>query len=227
MPRVIALDVMETLLDVGALDPIFQERFGDAAARQQWFTQMLQSAFVATITDSYDDFGAIGMAALTMIAQRRGVTLTEEDRQRVREGLVHLPAHPDVRTGLERLRDAGLRLVALTNSTEEVARAQVASAGLRDLFERVFSADTVRRLKPAPEPYRMVADQLGVPIAQIRLVAAHAWDIAGAQRAGCAAAFVARRGQVLDPLAERPHIVGADMRAVAEQIIAAELGSRG
>lgn len=223
MPRVIALDVMETLLDVGALDPTFQGLFGDASARQQWFAQMLQSAFVATITDSYTAFGAIGMAALTMVAERRGVTLTEEDRQRIREGITHLPAHPDVRPGLERLRDAGFRLVALTNSTEEVARAQVASAGLRDFFERVFSADTVRRLKPAPEPYRMVADQLGVPIAQIRLVAAHAWDVAGAQRAGCAAAFVARPGQVLDPLAARPDVVGADMGAVAEQIITAEL----
>ena len=102
------------------------------------------------------------------------------------------------------------------------AAAQIINAGLRDLFEEVFSADSVRRLKPSPEPYRMAAARLGVPIGHVRLVAAHAWDIAGALRAGCAAAFVARPGMVLDPLVERPDIVGTDLRAIADQIIAVE-----
>jgi 2-haloacid dehalogenase len=59
---------------------------------------------------------------------------------------------------------------------------------------------------------------------EVRLIAAHAWDIAGALRAGCAAAFIARPGMVLDPLAPRPDIVGADLREVADQILAIELG---
>ena len=33
MPRVCVFDVNETLLDLGALDPRFEEAFGDAAAR--------------------------------------------------------------------------------------------------------------------------------------------------------------------------------------------------
>jgi 2-haloacid dehalogenase len=56
----------------------------------------------------------------------------------------------------------------------------------------------------------------------VRLVAAHAWDIAGAQAAGCAAAFVARPGKVLSPLGERPDVIGADLREVAAQIVAIE-----
>jgi 2-haloacid dehalogenase len=113
-------------------------------------------------------------------------------------------------------------MVTLTNSTEAVAMAQITNAGLRNLFEQVFSADSVQRLKPAPEPYQMVAARLGVPIGQVRLVAAHAWDIAGALRAGCAAAFVARPGMVLDPLVEQPDIIGSDLRFIADQIIAVE-----
>ncbi len=123
---------------------------------------------------------------------------------------------------LQRLRDAGLRLAALTNSTEQVARAQLEHAGLIEAFELVLSADTVRRLKPAPEPYRMAAERLGVAVGEVRLVAAHAWDVAGAVRAGCAAAFVARPGKVLDPLVERPDVVGADLVAVADGILAAD-----
>src|ERR671931_2479101 len=129
-----------------------------------------------------------------------------------------LPPHPEVRESLERLRDAGLRLAALTNSPPQVAEAQLTNAGLRGYFEQALSADAVRRLKPAPAPYHMAAERLGVPRGAIRLIAAHAWDVAGALRAGCAAAFVARPGKVLDPLVEPPDVVGANLREVAERI---------
>jgi 2-haloacid dehalogenase len=96
------------------------------------------------------------------------------------------------------------------------------SSRLRGYFEQILSADTVKRLKPAPEPYRMAAESFGVEIGEIRLVAAHSWDVAGALRAGCAAAFVARPGMVLDPLVERPDVVGEDLREVADRILEAE-----
>jgi 2-haloacid dehalogenase len=65
----------------------------------------------------------------------------------------------------------------------------------------------------------MAARELGVPIGEIRLVAAHAWDVAGALSAGAAAAFVARPGIVLDPLAPTPDVVGVDLTEVAARII--------
>jgi 2-haloacid dehalogenase len=108
----------------------------------------------------------------------------------------------------------------LTNSAPAVVQQQLSRAGLEGAFERVFSVDEVRRFKPAPEPYRFVASELGVETSALRMVAAHAWDIVGAMRAGCAAAFVARPGKVLYPLAPAPDIVGPDLRAVAEQIVA-------
>jgi 2-haloacid dehalogenase len=58
-----------------------------------------------------------------------------------------------------------------------------------------------------------------VPIGEVRLVAAHSWDIAGALAAGCQAAFVARPGMVLSPLGGPPGVIGPDLTAVAEQII--------
>jgi 2-haloacid dehalogenase len=220
MAQVIVFDVNETLLDLKALDPVFTKIFGDAASKREWFQQLLQSAMVRTITGPYLDFGAIGMGALDMVAARRSTTVTDADRQLLRDGMQQLPPHPEVRAALESLRDAGLRLATLTNSTEAFGHAQLTNAGLRDLFERALSADFVQRLKPAPEPYQMAAEQLGVAIGEIRLVAAHSWDVAGALQAGCAAAFVARPGQVLDPLVARPDIVGRDLADVAAQILA-------
>jgi 2-haloacid dehalogenase len=220
MPRIYVFDVNETLLDLQALDPLFKESFGDAAVRREWFSQMLQLAFVSTIIDEYRDFGALGAAALDMLTVRRGISLPDEKRTVLLGGLRQLPPHAEVPACLQRLREAGLRLVSLTNSTAAVSQAQLAHSGLDSYFERQFSADTVRRLKPAPEPYHMVARELGVGVADLCMVAAHTWDIAGALKAGCSAAFIARPGMVLDPSATRPDVVGSDLSEVADRLLA-------
>jgi 2-haloacid dehalogenase len=219
MARVIVFDVNETLLDLAALDPIFAGAFGEAAVRREWFGQVLQSAMTATLTGRHVDFGEVGAAALTMIGERRGVTIDAATRSAIGDGMRRLPPHPEVPAALERLHGAGFRLATLTNNPPPAVEAQLSNAGLRHWFEQVLSVEAVRRFKPAPEPYRMAADQLGVPIAEMRLVAAHAWDVAGAMAAGTTAAFVARPGMVLDPLHPRPDIVGADLTEVAEQIL--------
>jgi 2-haloacid dehalogenase len=218
--RVCVFDVNETLLDLAALDPLFERVFGDTAVRKLWFNQMLQSAFVATMTDAYVTFGEAAAAALGMTEERQGVEVSDGDRREILGGLRNLPPHPEVPDSLDLLREAGFRLATLTNSTQEVAEAQIENAGLTDRFEQVLSADTAKRLKPAPAPYRMAARSLRVPDRGMRLVAAHAWDVAGALRAGCTAAFVAR--QPFDPLVDEPDVIGADLAEVADGIIAAE-----
>jgi 2-haloacid dehalogenase len=225
MARTIVFDVNETLLDLRALDPPFERAFGRAGVRREWFAQVLQSAFVSTITDRYTDFGTIGRAALDMVATRNTVELAAEDRDAILGTMLQLPPHKEVRGALERLRDAGLRIAALTNSTEAVATAQLTNAGLAPLFEQILSADAARRLKPAREAYEAAAAELGVPVGEIRLVAAHGWDVAGALAAGASAAFVARPGMVLDPLVPPPDVIGSDLSEVVEQIVRVELGS--
>ena len=220
--RVLLFDVIETLLDLQALDPAFEAVFGDRGVRQEWFQQMLQSAFVSTVTNAYRDFSVLGRGALTMTAERRGVQLSQDQQQRILGTLRQLPSHPDVVEGLSRLRDAGFRMAALSSSTAEVVEAQLQHAGLRGFFEQTLSADVAKRLKPAREAYHMAAERLGVEPSNLRLVAIQAWDVTGAIRSGCVAAFVTRPGMVLDPAGEEPDVVGGDLREVADKIIARE-----
>jgi 2-haloacid dehalogenase len=46
--------------------------------------------------------------------------------------------------------------------------------------------------------------------------------VVGAINAGCAAAFIARPGKVLNPLMPMPDIVGKDLIEIAEKIIQAD-----
>ena len=141
------------------------------------------------------------------------------DKERIHAASTAVPAFGDVAPSLARLRHAGFTLVTLTNSTAESARAKIDRNGLGGYFDRVLSIDAIGSYKPAAASYQYAASELGVTTGECRLVAAHAWDIAGAMRAGCKAAFVARPEQVLSPLQPMPDIIAPDLGTVAEQII--------
>lgn len=220
MKKLIVFDVNETLLDLKALDPKFEQVFGNASVRTSWFGLVLRNSLVATITGRYDDFGKIAGAALEMTAQLHNVTLSDEDRTSIMGGIRSLPPHADVIPGLDKLTSAGFRLFTLTNSPSHVVETQLQNAGITGYFEKSFSVDAIKKFKPDAEVYQMTAKELGVPADQIRLVAAHDWDVAGALLAGCTSAFIARPGHVLNPAMPAPDIMGKDLIGVVEQIIA-------
>jgi 2-haloacid dehalogenase len=113
-------------------------------------------------------------------------------------------------------------MVTLTNSAPASVAQQLKNAGLTDFFERSFSVDAVRKYKPAAETYQYVARELGVATSGLRMIAAHAWDVHGALRAGCAATFIARPGHAVFPAGPKPDTSAPDLRAAADRIIAAE-----
>lgn len=223
MTQVIAFDVNETLLDLRALENRFDELFGNPALRSQWFSLMLQLSFVGGLTGDYVDFSTAQRAALRMLGEREGVPLSDAAVDDTVGRMTALPAHPEVPAALAKIAATPLHVVALTNSPQAVAEAQLRNAGIAEHFERVMSADSVRSLKPAQAPYHMVAGEFGVDPSEVRLVAAHSWDVSGALSAGCKAAFVTRPGMVVSPLGPQPDIVGADIAAVVDLVIAADI----
>jgi 2-haloacid dehalogenase len=89
-------------------------------------------------------------------------------------------------------READVRIVTLTNGSAATTTGLLERSGLHHYVERVVSVEAVRRWKPAPEPYRHAAAACGVPPDRMALVAAHAWDIHGAHRAGLLTGWVSR-----------------------------------
>jgi 2-haloacid dehalogenase len=217
--KVLVFDVNQTLLDLNALRPPFARVFGDGKVLDEWFALLLQYSLVVTVADAYSDFGTVGKAVLEMLASTKGVKLIPQDATRILQGMLALPAHLDVGESLKRLRGAGFRMVTLTNSSPTAVKAQLQNAGLAQYFEESISVETVHRFKPDLEVYRSAAAHLGAQPGELLLVAAHAWDVFGAAKAGWQAAFVARNGIVPFPLGPKPDIVGADMTAVADAIL--------
>jgi 2-haloacid dehalogenase len=217
--RTIVFDVNETLLDLRAMRPRFEETLGSTELLPAWFGQLLRHSLVATLTDSYQPFDVLGVDALRLVAAKAGIDLSEVGAVHVVDGMRHLPPHPDVRPAISRLRDHGFRTATLTNSPLHLLTDQLTNAEITDLFDITMSIDPVRKFKPHPDTYRSGAERLGIDISDMRLVAAHDWDVTGAIRAGAAAAFVARPGMVLSGASETPDVVSPDLDTVAEGII--------
>src|SRR6516164_1766706 len=197
MPSICVFDVNETLLDIKFLAPLFERVFGDAKVLREWFAELILYSEAITLSGPYTPFFALG------------------------QGVLKMPAHSDVPTGLKQLKDAGFRLVTLTNSPRDPEVSPLRHAGIDRWFERSFSIDRVRRFKPAPQVYHMVAAELGVPPTAICMVAAHVWDTIGAQSIGCSGALVARAGNAPLPVhgLPQPQVVAPDLPGVAAQII--------
>lgn len=187
-PAVVAFDVNETMFDLAGLGPAFADAGLPAEAVPLWFARVLRDGFALTVLGDYRPFSALGTAGLRGLRPE----LSEADASAVIARFAELDPHPDVEPALRRLADAGVRAVTLTNGSAEVTRTLLARAGLSSYVETPLSVDAVRRWKPAPEPYRYAAQACGVAPGQVALVAAHAWDCAGARRAGLRSGWVSR-----------------------------------
>ena len=218
-PKVLVFDVNQTLLDLNALRPQFARLFGDGKALDEWFNLLLQYSLVVTVADSYTDFGSVARAVLQMMAKIKSVSVSKEDEARIIQGLLSLPPHPDVTENLKRLRAAGLRMVTLTNSSPAAVKAQLQNSGLSQYFDESISVESVRRFKPDLQVYRSAAAELGEKPEDLLLIAAHAWDVFGALKAGWQAALLTRSGVAPFPLSPAPQLSGSDLSVVSNAML--------
>lgn len=220
-PSVIVFDVNETLIDITTLEPLFGRIFGDVAVMREWFGQLILYSEAVTLSGIYVPFGDLAAGVLRMIGDIRQRKIGDTDIAEMKMLLQTMPPHAGVADAMIRLKTAGFRLVTLTNSPPGNGSGPLDKAGLAGHFEQMFSVDAVRKFKPAIEVYQMVADALEVDLADMCLVAAHAWDTLGAQAAGCAGALVTLPGNAVlhVPGLPVPDIVARDIRDVADKII--------
>ncbi len=172
-----------------------------------------------SLSGLYAPFGQLGAGTLRMVASIHGVTVANSDIDELKERMNTMPAHPDVVPALTRLRDAGFRLVTLTNSASASSPTPLERAGIGGFFERSFSIEAVRKFKPAPETYRLVATEMGLETSSLCLVACHLWDTVGAQAAGCRGALVTRPHNAILPAAEVliPDLVASELTDLADR----------
>jgi len=216
----IVFDVNETLLDLETMEPTFQRIFGEKNAMRLWFANLIMYSAALTVAGCYVQFTDIGGAVMKMLADTRGIKISDADKKELTEKFSTMLPHAEVPAALRKLRNAGFRLFTLTDNLLEVQTRQLTHGDIVDLFERRFSADGVKHHKPSREAYAYVEKELGAKPSDFCLIACHTWDTLGAVAAGWEAALIKRPGNDVLGVGPQPHIVGDTLDDVANKLIA-------
>ena len=94
-------------------------------------------------------------------------------------------AFPGVIEGLERLRDAGLRLACVTNKAAAFTAPLLEKSALAAYFDAVVTADQVGARKPHPGPFLHACRALSAAPAEAAVIGDSANDAEAARAAGC------------------------------------------
>ena len=189
-----AFDVYGTLFDVFSVTALCEELFpghGDALA-QRWRAKQLQYSFLRSLMGRHRDFWVVTGDALVYAARSLGLDLTPSRRERLMDSYLSLAAFPDVRPGLEALRDRGLRLAILSNGEPRMLEAAARSAGIDTLLDTIISVEEVKIFKVSPRVYNLGVERLGVDRTALGFVSSNAWDVAGAASAGLITFWIQR-----------------------------------
>ncbi|RAH82227.1 HAD-like protein [Aspergillus japonicus CBS 114.51] len=101
------------------------------------------------------------------------------------------PAWPEVSTAIRRLRDElGLEVFVHANGTTRLQLDLTRSSGLR--FDMLFSSQLLGVYKPRAEAYRRGLELVQLRPEEVVLVAAHAYDLRGAQTVGMRTVYIHR-----------------------------------
>ncbi|MGQ0545119.1 MAG: haloacid dehalogenase type II [Betaproteobacteria bacterium] len=219
-PRVVALDIVETVFDLEPLAARTSAAGLPAGALRLFFAQMLRDAFALEASAVYKPFREVAAGSLTVVMANHGIQARPASVDAVLAGFGELSAHADVEPALDRLRAAGIRIIALTNGSADNTGRLLARAALAPFIERIVSIDEVRRWKPNREVYLHAARVAGVEPERMALVAAHAWDVHGAKQAGLCGAWVARQDRAYQPAMSPPDVRGETMAQVADRLLA-------
>lgn len=117
------------------------------------------------------------------------------------EAFARVPLFPGLLECLESFKEAGLRLAVLSDFP---ARRKLEVLGIDDYFELARSSEESGLLKPAPEPFRALAAELGLEPSEMLYVGnSLRYDIAGAKAAGMETALRLSRISALAGKARR------------------------
>lgn len=202
---------------VGAAEQAFPGKGRDLA--QLWRTRQFDYTWLRSITDRYVDFSVITEDALVYTANAMKLQLTPERKQRLLNAYLHLAPWPDTAVTLRRLREHGVRVIALANFSPTMLEANAQNAGLTGLFDALVSTDTNRTYKPDPRAYRLGMERLRLAKHDILFAAFGGWDAAGAKAFGYPTVWVNRFNQPAEELGIQPDQISSDLSGLLEFVL--------
>ncbi|WP_320047592.1 haloacid dehalogenase type II [uncultured Ilyobacter sp.] len=222
MIKIVLFDMNETMLDLSLLKENFDKNFDDNYVLKYWFTKLLHTSTVVGAMDEYKNFGELAEVVLESLFHENGKELTKETKLEILGAFRKLPAYDDVPKALKLLKENEIKVVAVSNSSLEMIKEQLTTAGIFDLFDTYYSVDSVKKYKPFKDIYQYVTLQEKISVENIAMVASHDWDLFGAKKVGLTTAYIKRKEEIFNPYYSQPDISETNLVDLAKKIIKIE-----
>lgn len=173
-----------------------------------WRTRQFEYTWLRTMMNDYADFQQVSEDALVFAARLLKLDLTQEKMERMIDSFHHIRAWPDVLPAFKSLKERGIRLVPLSNFTNDMLESAIRNSGLETYLEAPLSTDIVKAYKPDPRAYQMAVDAFKLPKEEIAFVAFAGWDAAGAKQFGYRTYWANRLGLPAEELGAAADFTG-------------------
>ena len=155
--------------------------------------------------------------AFVYCLKKHNISYTSDEVQEFMQVYKNLQPYNDTIEGLRSL-SGRYSLVALSNG-EQWYLEELLGNKVPVKFDAIISVEQVGAFKPSPGIYRKAVQRLVCEPSEIMMVAAHAFDILGAQACGFKAAYVNRYKLPTDDSVYQPDIIVDDFVELAARLM--------
>lgn len=217
--RIVVFDIIGTCFSLEKPRQQLIKLGAPSCALELWFAQSLRDAFAWSHAGDYQPLKEILQAQLLRTFKTFKIEPDSEQLSQVIKTLGELELQPEAEEAFKILDESGWKIIALTNGSKDSTHNLLQQSGVHKYFSEVYSCDAIAKTKPHPDVYHMIrADNLD----NIWLIAAHAWDIAGAKRVGMKTAFITQLEKDYLQIYPQPQIAVENLLEAARQIVQTE-----
>jgi 2-haloalkanoic acid dehalogenase type II len=161
------------------------------AMRERW-----EAIQFEVIGREYRPYKQVLAESLRAWCEERGYGYDEADGEALVRAMRSWQPFPDARPSLTRVREAGVRLVIVSNTDREILEHTLRQIEVPFDVDDVVTAEDVRSYKPAHPHFDEALRRIGEPPERVLHVAfGFKYDIGPARRHGMASAWVNRHGE--------------------------------
>lgn len=126
---------------------------------------------------------------------------------------------PDTKASLQKLKDAGIKIITIANFSPQMLRANADKAGITNMFDVLLSTDANHSYKPSAAAYQLGIKKLGLKKEEIVFAAFGSWDAYGAKCFGYPTYWVNRFNLPLEELGIMPDSTSPDMEGLLKFVL--------
>ena len=205
--KLVIFDVNQTMFSLSEIERLFQINKLRKGLVDVWFNSVLKEGFSYSLSGRFVDFFFIGINELKKIFLQNKKPLTEEIITNIMEGFENLEIHDDIRKSLKLLKKKKIKVVTLTNGSDENTRKLLKKNNLLKYVDHCFSINEVKLWKPHKKVYLNTCKIMKTKKQETLMIAVHGWDINGAKLAGLNTGFISRYEKILSEYYMEPDFV--------------------